>query len=88
MSNFLTKEAALTLLSCNSASELAEVLLMVAAEPDASASLTMFAAHIRNDDSKKTGHNLNRENRREWNKKRRLAAICELVTLGYCHAGL
>lgn len=85
MSSFLTKEAVLTLLSGNSASELAEVLLMVAAEPDASASLTVFAAHIRNEDSKRTDRKLNRESRRVWNKKRRLAAICELVALGSDH---
>lgn len=85
MNGLLTKEAVLTLLGGNAASELAEVLLMAAAESDAAAKLTMFAAHIRHEDSKQEGRKLSRDSRRAWNKKRRLAAICELVSLGTDH---
>ena len=85
MNGLLTKEAVLTLLGGNAASELAEVLLMAAAEPDASAKLTMFAAHIRHEDSQQEGRKRSRESRRLWNKKRRLAAICELVSIGAEH---
>lgn len=85
MNGLLTKEAVLTLLGGNAASELAEVLLMASVEPEASARLTMFAAHIRHEDGKQAGHKLNRESRKAWNKKRRLAAICELVSLGTDH---
>lgn len=82
MNGLLTKEAVLTLLGGHAASELAEVLLMAAVEPEASARLTVTAAHIRHEDSKQAGRKLTRESRRVWNKKRRIAAICELVSLG------
>ena len=87
MNGPLSDDAVLTLLGGHAASELAEVLLMmVAADPDAtSGTLLAFAAHIRHEDGKQAGRKLNRESRKAWNKKRRLAAICELVSQGTDH---